>query len=202
MAERRGNQTRGNEVMKRLHHLKDRKDDLYETHPVATRTFLKHHADKIPDMVWECCAGRGAIVREIRQTGRTVIATDLNDHDGADEGIETAIDFFFELQPRASMIITNPPYKLANDFIRHALNLNCSFAGLMPLTYLSGANRSDILRRCSACYAFIERLPMMHREGWIGKKIESSAIPFAWFVFEPDFESDTINLKRVSWRNA
>lgn len=188
--------------MKRQHSLKDRKDDLYETHPVATKTLLKHHGHKIPDVIWECCAGRGAISREIKQTGRKVISTDLNKHEGADEEIETAIDFFFELQPRASMIITNPPYKLANDFIRHALNLKCSFAGLMPLAYLSGANRSDILKHCSDCYVGIERLPMMHREGWIGKKIESSAIPFAWFVFDPNFQSDTINVKRVSWRNA
>jgi len=182
--------------------MKDRKDDLYETHPLATKTFLKHHGYKIPHTVWECCAGRGAIVREIVKTGRTVIATDLNHHDGADEGIETAIDFLFELKPRASMIITNPPYKLANDFIRHALNMNCLFAALMPLAYLSGANRSDILSHCSVCYVGIERLPMMHREGWVGKKIESSAIPFAWFVFEPNYHRDSINVKRVSWRNA
>lgn len=202
MAERRGNQKSRNEAMKRQHSLKDRKDDLYETHPVATRTFLKQHFDKIPETIWECCAGRGAIVREIRQTGRTVIATDLNAHQGADEGIETAIDFLFELKPRASMIITNPPYKLANDFIRHALNLKCSFAGLMPLAYLSGANRSDILKHLEICYVGIERLPMMHREGWEGNKTESSAIPFAWFVFNPEHQSDMINLKRVSWRDA
>lgn len=188
--------------MKKQHKLSDRKDDLYETHPVAIDTFLRYHDSQIPNKVWECCAGRGAISRRIKLTGRSVIATDLNSHVGADEDIETSIDFLMEFEPRADMIITNPPYKLANDFIRHSLSLGCVFAGLMPLLYLSGANRSDILRHCINCYVGIERLPMMHREGWNGPKIDSSSIPFAWFVFDVTKTVDTIPVKRVSWRDA
>jgi len=198
----RGQQTSGNEIMKRQHTMADRGDDLYETHPDAINAFLKHHGDQIPQTVWECCAGRGAITRCINATGRNVISTDLNAHEGADKGIETGRDFLMEYMPLADMIVTNPPYKLANQFIRHSLSLGCVFAGLMPLSYLSGANRHDILRHCKIVYAFIERLPMMHREGWDGPRNESSAIPFAWFVFDVDHRSDIIPVKRISCRDS
>jgi hypothetical protein len=188
--------------MKRQHTMNDRRDDLYETHPIATNAFIKHHKDHIPEKVWECAAGRGAISRILKDNGYSVVATDLNQHDGADDYIESSIDFLMEYSSRADMIITNPPYKLANAFIRHALSLDCRFAGLMPLAYLSGANRFDILRHCTHCYVGIERLPMMHREGWAGPKIDSSAIPFAWFVFDVNYRSDTIPIKRISWRET
>jgi hypothetical protein len=38
---------------------------------------------------------------------------------------------------------------------------------------------------------------MMHRVGWQGPRA-SSAIPFAWFVFDRDHRGPTV-LQRISW---
>jgi hypothetical protein len=46
------------------HPLTERGLDLYETPPVATEALLR--AEKIPNRVWEPAAGRGAIVRVLR----------------------------------------------------------------------------------------------------------------------------------------
>ena len=36
----------------------------------------------------------------------------------------------------------------------------------------------------------IERLPMMHREGWAGPEAQGGgAMPFAWFFFHPSKEA-------------
>jgi hypothetical protein len=46
------------------HPLKVRKDDLYETPPEAVIALLR--AEQLPDVIWECACGRGAITRVLR----------------------------------------------------------------------------------------------------------------------------------------
>ncbi len=183
--------------------LKDRKDDLYETPPEATLTLLR--AEKLPLSIWEPCAGRGAIARILRGAGHTIITYDLVAYEGADPGIETGIDFLMERAAPAgcSCIVTNPPFKLSDAFIRHGLSLGCDVIVLLRLMAIEGANRSDLMDTfCRRVYAGIERLPKMQREGWEGKRQESETSPFAWFVFSPTPRQlgEAIELRRVSWR--
>ena len=174
-----------------------RKDDLYETPTQAVYALLQNFTIKEP--VWEPCAGRGAISRILKAAGHSVYAQDLVHHYGADADIVPCIDFLMEYSAPTRLIITNPPYKLADNFVRHGLHLGCRFVALLRLAAIEGAGRSDIMEKCSHIYAGIERLPMMHREGWEGTKVESNSTPFAWFVFDPNHSGDTI-LKRISWR--
>jgi hypothetical protein len=185
--------------------LAERKDDLYETPACAVEALLR--TGELPDRnqtIWEPCAGRGAILRVLRAHGFWAIGYDLNAHPGADPSIQSGIDFLMERRvPHCSLIVTNPPFKLANKFIRHGLSLGCRFIALLRLAALEGANRSDIidvhLRRV---WVGKERLPMMHREGWDGPRIKGGAVAFAWFVFEPGVRHGPIELNRISWRTA
>ena len=52
--------------------------DMYETPPVAVEALLR--AEKLPHVVWEPAAGRGAIVNVLRAAGHSVIASDLIDY--------------------------------------------------------------------------------------------------------------------------
>lgn len=179
--------------------LSDRKDDLYETPPDAVFALLKHMP--IQEPVWEPCAGRGAISRILIQYGHTVTAQDLCSHAGADEYITPRIDFLMETVAPARLIITNPPYKLADEFVRRGLYLGCTFVALLRLVAIEGAGRSDIMSKCRHIYAGIERLPMMHRDQWDGPQVQTSSTPFAWFVFDPNWTGMT-TLQRISWRTG
>jgi hypothetical protein len=101
------------------------------------------------------------------------------------------------------MIVTNPPYKLADAFIRHGLSFGLPVIVLLRLMAIEGANRSDIIdRHLARVWAGIERLPTMHREGWEGKRITNSGAPFAWFVFVPGERGGAaVELRRMSWRS-
>ena len=187
-------------VMQR-HSWADRGNDLYETPSVAIRALIATgEVERLGAPVWEPCAGRGAILRELKAAGFLSIAQDLVAYDGADEGIETPIDFLFERAARGP-IVTNPPYKIQDQFIRHGLSLGVPVIVLLRLATLEGAARTDLidihLRRV---WAGIERLPMMHRDGWEGPKNGNSGAPFAWFVFEPGKRLGAIELRRISWR--
>lgn len=188
------------------HSLADRGDDLYETPAVAVQALIKN--ERLPDgIVWEPCAGRGAIVRELRAAGYPVVATELVPYAGADDGIETPIDFLMERKAPAGCgcIVTNPPYKLSDQCIRHGLTLGPRVIVLLRLMALEGAGRSDLIdRHLVRVWAGIERLPFMHREGWAGPKHSNSGAPFAWFVFsaQPRLADAPIELRRMSWRAA
>jgi hypothetical protein len=135
-----------------------------------------------------------------------VICTDLVAYDNALPGIETGVDFLMERRAPdgVAAIITNPPYKLADQFIRHGLTLVPRVIVLLRLMAIEGAGRSDLVdNHLRRVWAGIERLPLMHREGWDGPRQTNSGAPFAWFVFDRVHRGDApIELRRMSWRAA
>jgi hypothetical protein len=180
--------------------LADRKNDLYETPECATRALLA--VESLPQgTVWEPACGPGAIVRVPRAAGHKVYATDLVDYGSPDQDA-AGVDFLMESRfltesesesksesksapDSIGSIVTNPPFKLADDFVRHALLLCPRVYMLLRLAFLESEGRSDILDggRLRHVYVFRQRLPMMHRAGWDGPRA-SSAMAFAWFCWD------------------
>jgi hypothetical protein len=177
----------------------ERGNDVYETPPEAVQALLKVQPVKGP--LWEPACGPGSIVRTLRAAGYRVIATDLMDY-GCDDS-SGGIDFLKqERAPEsAQTIITNPPFRYANKFVRHALALVPRVLMLFPLRYLEGIRRSDILDggQLACVYIFRERLPMMHRHGWQGPKA-TSQLAFGWFVWNVHHQGPT-ELRRISWKD-
>jgi hypothetical protein len=169
------------------HRLAERKDDSYPTPPEAVLALLE--VESLPRCLWEPCCGRGNIVSVLRDAGHRVYATDLVNCGCPDS--ESRIDFLFERKlpdPSIGAIVTNPPFKLAEQFIAHALELVPLVAMLLRLAFLESEQRTAILEQSGLAriHVFRKRLPMMHRAGWTGKRA-SSAIPFAWFVWQRGF---------------
>lgn len=75
-------------------------------------------------VIWEPAAGRGDLVRALQESGRDVIATEL-EH-GED---------FFKMQPDESwsVQVTNPPFSCKYHWIERSYALNKPWALLMPL---------------------------------------------------------------------
>ena len=181
------------------HSFAERGPDLYQTPDVAVLALLR--IEELPATVWECACGPGAIVRVLRDAGRHVIATDLVDY-GCPES-EWGVDFLLEraLPDRSvGAILTNPPYKLAAEFVAHALTLCPRVIMLLRLAFLESRRRSALLDSgaLARVHVFKDRLPMMHRNGWQGPRA-SSSIAFAWFVFDRSHSGPAI-LQRLSWR--
>lgn len=190
------------------HALKDRKNDLYETPAVCVSSaFDAGVFSGAGPAVWEPCAGRGAISRELRARGFRVVAQDLVDHSGRDGDILTGVDFLFERAAPAgvSAIITNPPFKLADAFIRYGLTLVPRVIVLLRAMAIEGATRADLIDGHLRHYwVGIDRPPAMHREGWTGPRLSNSGAPFAWFDFSAERRPDgvPIALHRFRWKSA
>ena len=192
---------------------KERAYDLRETPPEATRALIRTGELDKYRVLFEPCAGKGAISRELKGAGWRVISHDLIDYPGADPDVQGGYNFFhatnnFRIEgvPEVNLaplqaIVTNPPYRWADDFIRHGLFLGKPVFVLLRLMALEGAGRSDIMEHLYHVYIGIERLPMMHRPGWKGKKLKQGAMPFGWFCFFPEKNTaGYFGASRISWR--
>ena len=178
--------------------LRVRKDDLYETPACAVHALLQ--IEQLPAAtIWEPACGPGAIVKVLRAAGHRVYATDLVDY-GLDDS-ESGVDFLMEREPgfHIGAIVTNPPFKLADQFVHHALTLCPRVIMLLRLAFLESERRRAILDGglLARVHVFRNRLPMMHRAGWDGPRA-TSATPFAWFVWDRENRGPT-HINRISW---
>jgi hypothetical protein len=177
------------------HPLAERGLDLYETPACAVEALLR--VEKLPHCIWEPCAGRGAIVRVLRDAGHAVIASDIVDYGG----LHFVRDFLLEKKAPAGVeaIVTNAPFRFAQQFVEHALELVPIIITLARLAFLESARRSPILDtgKLARIHVFKQRLPMMHRDQWTGPRA-SSAIPFAWFCFDRN-HTGPITVDRISY---
>lgn len=159
-----------------------RGDDFYETPKVAVEALLS--VERFEGAIWEPACGAGAIVRVLEAAGHEVVATDL-----VERGVGTArVDFLMEQRLLAPNICTNPPYKLADEFARKALDLGAAkTAMLLRLVWLAGQRRRSLVASCARVWVFSARLPRMHRGDWEGPRIVSSSVDFAWFIWSKDY---------------
>ena len=179
----------------------ERGHDLYETPSVAVEALLRVLA--LPrGAIWEPACGRGAIANVLRAHGHRVICTDLVDY-GADSTAIYGVDFLrtTELPADVGCILTNPPFKIINKFIDHALRLCPQVIILARLALWESERRSSVLegRGLKRVLIFRKRLPMMHRDGWKGRKA-NSGMAFAWFVWERGYSGNPI-AQRISWED-
>jgi hypothetical protein len=95
--------------------------DQYATPTWCTEALARVEAEYWPDVVWEPCAGQRDMSKVlIKYTN--VIETDLIQLHGIHQ-----LDFLKATQKLAAGIVTNPPFKHATEFIRHAIKLGVRY---------------------------------------------------------------------------
>jgi len=178
------------------HTLAERGLDLYETPNVGTESLLR--VEQIPRTLWEIAAGKGAIVNVLRDHGHTVICNDIFDYGFP---LDTVSDFLTTtaMPPGCEGILTNPPFRDIEKFVAHALKLSPLVIMLARLAFYESARRTPILEGCGLAriHCFRKRLPMLHRDGWEGRKA-NSGMAFGWFVWDRSHTGPT-TIDRISW---
>jgi hypothetical protein len=179
--------------------LKEHRGDCYDTPPVAISALLK--VESLPKRVWEPACGTGNIVKVLRAAGHDVIATDLNNRGCYDS--QFGVDFLL-FMPRidCDAIVTNPPFALAESFVAAALERAPLVIMLLRLAFMESDRRSHILDNAGLAriHVFANRLPMMHRAGWEGRKA-NSGMAFAWFVWQRGHVGPA-SIDRIYWEGG
>jgi hypothetical protein len=160
--------------------------DDFPTPPWATRALLEYLSDvegeDFSRMVCrEPAANRGHMVKPLREYFATVEASDAHDY-GA--GFPVADYLFPEPLSHVDWTITNPPFKLAEQFILRALSTSRrGVAMIVRSAFLEGVGRYERLfstRRPAFVMQFAERV-VMHK-GRLAPE-GSTATAYCWIVW-------------------
>lgn len=110
-------------------------DDFYPTPVEVTEALVEEYGERLRDsvsLIWEPCAGNGAMTRVLERIGVTVVSSDLNPRSGAIIGANFLNTDLFDHVEEPFAIITNPPFNLAEQIIRRALSFKrCEFLALV-----------------------------------------------------------------------
>jgi hypothetical protein len=111
--------------------------DVYPTPPEVTRALVRS-VPPPPGLLWEPACGAGHMARVLAQEGWDVASTDLRR-----TGYGTAgVDFLKTPMPAGCVgIVTNPPFKLAPEFVAKATR-ECGYVALLlKATFWHAAGR-------------------------------------------------------------
>ena len=163
----------------------DENKDFYPTPRIATEKLLEREV--FEGDIWEPACGDGAISKVLEEKGMTVFSSDL-----VYRGYGEQADFLSISKLTASSnIITNPPYKIAEEFLNQALIMaDRKIAFLLRLTFLESEGRYNLLTQSplKTVYVFSKRLPI-YKNGIVGN---SGMVAYAWYVWEKGYEGKPI----------
>lgn len=162
--------------------------DDFPTPPWATRALcewlMENEGGLLPrQSCREPAANRGFMVRPLSEYFATVEASDVHDYGlGYPQG-----DYLFgptrDIEP-THWTITNPPFRLAEQFIERALELSTvGVAVILRSAFLESVGRFERLfsqRPPSDVLQFVERVPMV--KGRVDPEA-ASATAYAWLVW-------------------
>ena len=160
-------------------------DDFYPTPAEITQGLLS--VEKFDGPIWEPACGDGSMGSVINAAGYEVVATDLVDRGYGMAGV----DFLFEQQTRAPNIVTNPPYKLAEEFIVHAVKLASRKVAIFGrLGLLEGQARRAIWDTTpfARVWVFSRRIAFTKagEQPYGSKGGKGGMIASAWYVWDCD----------------
>jgi len=154
-------------------------NDFYPTPDIGTEGLLER--ELLSKVVWEPACGDGAMSKVIQKYGYSVVSSDIEPR-----GFGERMDFLktTSLLGNAPSIVTNPPFRIAQEFAEHALELGAIKVCLLcKLAFLEGQERAAWLEQSplKRVWVFKKRLTL-YRDGV--KLKNGGMIAFAWFIWE------------------
>ena len=161
--------------------------DDFPTPPWATRALLEHviGANQNTLSCLEPACGAGHMARPLSEYFSYVEARDISSYTFG------KIEDFLSSKPQEKWdwIITNPPFRLAENFIKHALKkINVGAAFLVRTTFIESVgryNRLFIENPPSIFAQFVERVPMV--KGRLDRTA-STATGYCWLIWYKENE--------------
>ena len=148
------------------------KNDLYETPEWVTRAVIPHLGDSW--YIWEPACGNGKISNVLKEQ-YTVRESDIT----------RGQDFFHYENTEAEVILTNPPYNQATEFVEHALKLTEPNQGKVILLLRTDFDHAKNRRHLFADNrVFAKKVILTKRIVWFEDKKANPSYNHAWFIWD------------------
>ena len=160
--------------------------DYYQTPYSLTEKLLnREYFDKNKTILEPCC-GNGAILKVLKENNYKCYGYDINDNNHTD---------FLLQNDKVPYIITNPPFRLAKEFILHMKEVvEEKFALLLPLNYLHGKERFDIIWTDKQFPLYkvyvLTRYPMLTQDIREDGKYKTGMMVYAWYIWDKQYNGN------------
>jgi hypothetical protein len=172
-------------------------NDFYATPPKTTSEFLNKTYSIFENvkLIHEPCCGQGHLSEILKDYfDCTIISTDLIDRGYGMGGVDFLNPDF---NPKADLIITNPPFSLVNDFIRVGLEkTNRYLVYLCKIQLLETVGRKELLENSPLKYVYVHS---KRQATWKnGEPLDPNGKPWAttmclaWFVWDKQYSGEPI----------
>lgn len=165
--------------------------DFYPTPRDVTMSLLNTEAVALPSstVVWEPCAGNGAIVNVLREQGYVVRTSDIKQYEGfvLDDTVSLySLDAYPFSTGQHITLITNPPYEDSRDFIAHALSLANvdEWWFLLRHEWDAPAKSLPLVQH----EHFMGKYVLKKRPRWIEGTTTAPRFPYAWYRWQRGYE--------------
>lgn len=164
-------------------------NDLYCTPPKALEKLLEN--EQFDNIIWECADGLGHISSILKERGYLVKRSDIVQYLGDTE----LIDFLQYSDKWEHDIITNPPYKLATEFINKGLEIiedGHKIAMYLKINFLASNKRKDLFNNNppKVIYVICKRLSCAKNGDFI--QYNNGSVDYCWIVWEKGYKGNTI----------
>jgi hypothetical protein len=161
--------------------------DHYITPESTTKALMER--EKFEGTIWECASGDGSMSKILESFNKT-LSSDIRD-DNEVYG-RKGVDFLNDFQPfKFENIITNPPYRYAQQFVEKALSFDevKKVAMLLKLSFLEGIGRYNFFKSTplKKVYVFCKRQGVYHADK---EPNGSGLIAYAWFVWDKQYSGE------------
>lgn len=167
-------------------------DDYYATDPLAAKLLLD--LEELNN-VWEPAVGAGHLAKVFDEAGILSKATDL-----VDRGYGEVQEFLSVNEKWLGDIVTNPPYKLAQEFIEHALELveeGNKVVMFLPVRYLESKRRKLLFEKFPPKTVYVSSSRISSAKNGNFEAFKSSTVAYTWFLWVKGYEGTT----ELKWFN-
>lgn len=171
------------------------KEDYYATHPFAAELLLQNCTLNGP--IWEPACGEKHLAGVFEKQGYAVRCSDLIQRCNCEQ-----LDF---LSPSNSQmwlgdIVTNPPYKYAQQFVEKSLSLvpdGSKVCMFLKLTFLEGKARKSLFTNTPPYQLLVSSSRLICAMNGEFDKYPSSAVAYGWYIWIKGFKGNTT----IRWMN-
>ena len=170
------------------------REDYYATEPKATKWLCR--LEQFDGRILEPSCGEGHISEVLKAAGYDVVSRDLVDRGYGEVADFLAIDnLAFD-----GNIVTNPPYRYAQEFVEKALSIipeGKKVAMFLKLTFLEGQARRHLFRTTPPIRVWVSSSRLKCAMNGDFSSMGGSAQAYAWFVWEKGYKGETT----IKWFN-
>lgn len=172
------------------HNIDREENDYYATDPRVVDDLLERETF---NNIWEPAAGMGHLSYRLQKLGKDVYSSDLIDRG---QGFDI-IDFLQTDKKWDGDIITNPPYKHAQEFIQKSLDVikdGAKVGMFVRLLFLESNKRKQFFQENPIKYIYVYSSRVECKKGAdLDYAFDGGSVTcYAWFIWEKGYKGETI----------